>query len=260
MEGSFFYRHRLFIAISLVLLVSGSIFFPIKIREIKAGSAVQVAENAKQTLCQASETTNALDIAKRWAAYENREHISVKDLPSLDFSQAEKYIKSQCDAAKEILSAARHATTDSEKAKAYDAANVLTEDTMEIASSMREQMYNAGVACVDSLSLAETAETTYATTNAYVDQARSFARQGNWTFCQFYSQQAVMELDGMYACIDSYNQALAMANQLGTVHDYVTKAGTYKDQSDWAFCSFYATQAIKVLQPMLPTPTPTAPP
>lgn len=239
-QESFWYKHRLAIAITLILMISGTIGLTFAVRSMKAGSLVSVAQKNEQTLCAEPYSLEYMQTQVSWGDYEARQELAETRLPELDLQEIQTFIDTQCKQASLIAEAARFAQTESEKVLLYNQTTDLLHETNTVSRKMAEAIYADATACVDALGKAINADTE--SDNALVMKAKTYASNGIWRFCSHFADEAVRELNAQQECNEAYLHA---SDVVVTQSSFILSARDYREQSDWESCIYFSKRAVQ---------------
>ncbi len=197
------------------------------------------------------------ELETEWQEYYNAQGIQYSGTVSiLHFEDADAYYEAQLQEAKAYVQLAKEATTDDEKIASYKRVRLLKETVIEVATTLQDNQLASAQLCADAYKLAETKELEVDRIDPYADQARGFLASGAWDYCAFYAQQSVVVSQQVAICQNNVVVATSYEQAVGVTNPLADQARQYQQQENWAFCSFYAAQAVKQMEPMLPTVTP----
>lgn len=226
-------------------------------RAQKIGAHLNQAKEVRTLLCDDQGTEHKTDLEAEWQEYYNSLALQYSGpVSTLHFEEADAYYEAQCQEAKAYLQYAKDATTDDEKVASFKRVRLLKETVIEVAATLQDAQLASAQLCADSYALAEAKEIEVGRTDPYADQARGFLASGAWDYCAFYAQQSVVVSQQVAICQNNVAVATSYEQALGITNPLADQARQYQQQENWAFCSFYAAQAVKQMQPMLPTATP----
>lgn len=247
----------------IIAIIALSILVPIGIQayKIDRGQKIEAhlnnAKEVRNLLCDDQGTEHKAELEAEWQEHYNALGVQYSGTVStLHFEEADAYFEAQCQEAKAYLQLAKDAVTDDEKIASFKRVRLLKETVLEVAATLQDSQLASAQLCADSYALAETKEIEVGRIDPYAEQARGFLASGSWDYCAFYAQQSVVVSQQVAICQNNVTVAMTMEQTLGITHPLADQARQYQQQGNWPFCSFYAAQAVKQMEPMLPTATP----
>lgn len=226
-------------------------------RAQKIAAHLDQAKEVRTLLCDDRGKEHTAELETEWQEYYNKLAIQYSGTVStLHFEEADAYYEAQCQEAKAYLQLAKDAVTDDEKIASFKRVRLLKETVLDVAATLQANQLASAQLCADSYALAEAKEIQVSRVDPYAEQARGFLATGAWDYCAFYAQQSVVVSQQVAICQDNVTVAISYEQTLGMTNPLAEQARQYQYQENWPFCSFYAAQAVKQMEPMLPTATP----
>ena len=154
------------------------------------------------------------------------------------------------------LQMAKEAVTDDEKLASFKRVRQLRDEVLAHVDSLLTGQLELANECATAYQAVELKEKEFNRVDPLGDKTRSYIAQGNWQFCRFYADNAVVAVEQFAACQGNLVLTQSLESSLQIQHPYANEARTYAAQQNWLFCAFYAKEAIDAMLPLMPTPPP----
>ncbi len=226
-------------------------------REQKIEAHLNNAKEVRNLLCDDQGTELRAEFQEKWEqSYKKLGFGDAVVVSPLRLEEVDSYYDEQCVLAKEYLQTAKDAVTDDEKIASFKRVRQLRNEVLAHVDSLLTDQLDSADECAKAYQAVELKEKEFNRVDPLGDKTRSYIAQGNWHFCRFYADNAVVAVEQFAACQGNLVLAQSLENSLVIQHQYANEARTYAVQRNWLFCAFYAKEAVDAMLPLMPTPPP----
>lgn len=228
-------------------------------RANKLAAYLTYPQSVQTDYCETRGAEHAKALQSEWEKHWNGLGVIYSgSISTLHFEDVLAFADARCVEARAVVQQAKDAVTDQQKLAAYYAARNIHDASADVITDLQDRQLASAIACADSYADAEALETESKRTDQFATDARGYIAQGNWDFCQFYSQQSMVISGQVISCTVNITNAAALEQVVGT-NPLADQARAYQSQENWTFCAFYADQAVKAMQPQMPQSTSSPP-
>ncbi len=247
----------------IIAIIALSILVPLGIQayKIDRGQKIEAhlnnAKEVKNLLCDDQGTELQAEFQEKWEqSYKKLGFGDAVVVSPLRLEEVDAYYDEQCQVAKEYLQMAKDAVTVDEKLASFKRVRQLRDEVLAHVDSLLTHQLDSANECATAYQAVELKEKEFNRVDPLGDHARGYLAQGNWQFCQFYADNAVVAVEQFAACQGNLVLAQSLESSLQIQHQYANDARLFAVQQNWQFCAFYAQQAIDAMLPLMPTPPP----
>lgn len=226
-------------------------------REQKIEAHLGNAKEVRNLLCDDQGTELRAEFQEKWEQFYKKLGFGDAVVVSpLRLDEVQTYYDGQCEVAKAYLQMAKEAVTDDEKLASFKRVRQLRDEVLAHVDSLLTGQLELANECATAYQAVELKEKEFNRVDPLGDKTRSYIAQGNWQFCRFYADNAVVAVEQFAACQGNLVLTQSLESSLQIQHPYANEARTYAAQQNWLFCAFYAKEAIDAMLPLMPTPPP----